>query len=73
MNNAIQKVSHLLSEYLLLLLLHQCESGTQDYFCSGFIRKLVHFMEKSMFYFQSVFSKYGWSMWFVNIVKMTII
>lgn len=59
MNNAIQKVSHLLSEYPLLLLLLQCENGKKGYFCSGFNRKLVHFMEKSMFYFQSVFSKYG--------------
>lgn len=58
MNNAIQKVSHLLSEYLLLLLLQQCESGTQGYFCNGFNRELVHFMEKSMFYVQVVFSKH---------------
>lgn len=59
MNNAIPKVSHLLSEYLLLLLLQQCGSGTQGYFCSGVNRKLVHFMEKSMFYFQTIFNKYG--------------
>lgn len=58
MNNVIEKVSHLLSEYLSQMQQQQCKSDTQGCFFNGFNRKVVLFMEKNMFCFRFVFNKH---------------